>query len=89
MKVIAVFNVDDEKFKGLDYDDLRAKLEAPGYTVSLIDANVRVRPLPQKKTEEGEKRKYPFNDDLFWDLYIQGWNECLDEIIGKTEWKQY
>lgn len=44
-----------------------------------------LKPIPQKKTEEGERKKYPFNDDLFWDLYIQGWNECLDEITGETE----
>ena len=44
-----------------------------------------LRPLPKKKTEEEEMAKDPFNEDLFYDEYIWGWNACLDEILGETE----
>lgn len=41
-----------------------------------------LKPLPGKKTEEEEKAKDPYNEDLFYDDYIRGWNDCLEEITG-------
>ena len=39
--------------------------------------NQPLKPLPQKmRTDE---------DDIEEDSYWQGWNECLDEILGETE----
>lgn len=46
---------------------------------------VPLRPLPKKKTEEEEKAKDPFNEDLFYDEYIWGWNACLDAITGENK----
>lgn len=47
--------------------------------------NCPLRPMPKKKTEEEEMAKDPFNEDLFYDEYIWGWNACLDAITGETE----
>lgn len=44
-----------------------------------------LKPLPKKKTEEEEKAKDPYNEDLFYDDYIRGYNDCLDELTGDTE----
>ena len=41
-----------------------------------IKDNCPLRPLPKKKTPSGS--------DLFND-YVNGWNDCVDEITGETE----
>ena len=46
---------------------------------------VPLRPLPKAKTREEEIAKDPFNEDLFYDDYINGWNACLEKITGETE----
>lgn len=38
-----------------------------------------LKPLPQKK-QHGEEIDYEYG-------YIDGWNDCLGEITGETQWK--
>jgi len=41
------------------------------------DSECPLKPMPQQmKTDE---------DDIEEDSYWQGWNDCLDEIMGETE----
>lgn len=44
-----------------------------------------LRPLPKIKTREEEIAKDPWNDDLFYDEFILGYNACLDEITGDNK----
>lgn len=63
------------------YHEDRAVCQAGG----LYGKPCPLRPLPKKKTEEEEMAKDPFNEDLFYDEYIWGWNDCLSEITGETK----
>lgn len=36
-----------------------------------------LKPMPEKYCTDG--------DDIEEDSYWQGWNECIDEILGETE----
>lgn len=44
-----------------------------------------LRPLPKVKTREEEKAKDPLNEDLFYDDFIRGWNDCIDAITGDAD----
>ena len=75
-KVIAVFDVPD------DYDvqinRLSAKLIANGYTIECLSITDDIKLIPQKK--EVDYSKCLNYQDGF---YAEGWNDCLDEIIGE------
>lgn len=80
MKAVLVVDVpDDFKFKKSFAD------------ITLFDGKHRmwkriakIRPLPKKQVEQ----KYDIAseyDQYYIDEYATGWNDCLDEIVGKEE----
>jgi len=79
MKAILVVDIDDDI---RNYGVTVYHYPSRRFVYSM-DANLK--PLPKKKTEEEEMAKDPFNEDLFYDEYIWGWNACLDAITGETE----
>lgn len=83
MKYVLIVDVPEP----MESDDVRIDYLAYYHCADIIKNKMdqKLKPLPQKKTEEGERKKYPFNDDLWWDLYIKGWNECLDEILKEGD----
>lgn len=80
MKAILVIDVDDDfKFKKSFAD------------ITLFDGKHRmwkriakIRPLPKKQVEQ----KYDIAseyDQYYIDEYATGWNDCIDEILGKEK----
>ena len=53
--------------------------DAPYYSLK-EKGDCPLKPLPKAKTRDEEVAKDPFNEDLFYDDYIRGWNDCLKEI---------
>lgn len=47
------------------------------YDFNMIAKGCPLKPMPKKKTPNGS--------DIFND-YVRGWNECVDELVGETEW---
>ena len=80
MKAILVIETDAQHIEDLHVDYIWNDC----YPVDL-GKEVHFKPMPQKKSEEEERAKFPFNEDLFYDNYIEGWNACIDEILGETE----
>ena len=87
MKAVIVIDVDDNikldrtyiAYDLYDGDNMDVISKVIGYGYAPL------RPLPKKKTEEEEMAKDPFNEDLFYDEYIWGWNACLDAITGENK----
>lgn len=47
-------------------------------------ANISLKPMPQKKNINiAEKKDNHY--ELFTKNYIQGWNDCIDEMSGDIE----
>ena len=77
MKAILVIDV-DEKSIGREVNYIRVQGNGYSYIVKAVGEDVRLRPLPQRKETNG---KEPF--EIF--MHREGWNQCLDEILGETE----
>lgn len=73
MKALFIIDIDEDKIGN------KVNYISIGDSIMLLPANARVKPFPNRK----EDLHYPCNE------YIQavneGWNACLDEIIGETE----
>ena len=41
------------------------------------DKPSHLKPLPSKELDDDGSTE--------WDIYYQGWSDCLDEIVGETE----
>ena len=91
MKAILVVDIPDdyEEYGSGDWyvisdDDLRIVYEEDGALINYkyIDDDIaQLKPMPQK---ESEKRREEIED---WTglIYSQGWNACIDEILGEEE----
>ena len=84
MKAILIINTPE------DFDYRRCSIggdgniyyERKGEQRTSIIGNIKnLKPMPQK---ESEKRREEIED---WTglIYSQGWNACIDEILGDTE----
>ena len=49
-----------------------------------ISGKHHLKPLPQKKDINIAEKKKGFYE-IYTKNYVQGWNECLDEILGEKE----
>lgn len=80
MKAIAIVEV-PEGGKGKWYIDGEIRYTEYRPLIQKFDIQmIPLKPLPKVKTKEEEIAKDPFNEDLFYDDYIRGWNACLKEI---------
>ena len=76
MKVVVTFDVDEKNL-----DDLVAMVKVyrkkNGYKKFVsVENNLPLKPLPQKLREGAYGGIY---------RYDEGWNQCLDEIVGEAE----
>lgn len=88
MKAIMVFDFSD----GFDipFEDIKTKVVLSAkdednleYILYLkYDDEIKLKPIPQKR--ELEKSGNSLIDDCK-EYYIDGWNDCIDEILGDTE----
>jgi len=60
----------------IDIDENHLLKESNELYERLRGYKCELKPLPQKKT--------PHGSDLFND-YVNGWNDCIDAIVGETE----
>lgn len=80
MKAVLVIDV-EEKDIGRKVNYVNVQGGGLSYIVGTKGEDVRLKPLPQKKEETF----------AYWiargcndpESYINGWNECLDEILGE------
>ena len=78
MKAVLVIDV-DEKSIGRKVNYISVQGGGYSYIVGTMGMDARLRPLPEKMIPEmviGNK---------FAEGCVQGWNDCLDEIMGETE----
>ena len=71
MKAVFIIDIDSNK--------IGSEINYIGDSVIVLPANVRVKPLPDRK----EDLHYPCNEYL--QAVNEGWNAYLDEITGETE----
>ena len=69
MKAVLVIDVDDDMIGEVDYTVLTKK--------EMVNGRAELRPLPNRK----EDLHYPCNEYL--QAVNEGWNACLDEILGE------
>ena len=65
-------------------DELSIVYEEDGALIHYrdIDDMAQLKPMPEKKN--------PLDDcGMFHGKGIQGWNACIDEILGEEEWVYY
>lgn len=77
MKAILVIDV-DEKSIGREVNYIRVQGNGYSYIVKAVGEDVRLKPLPQKRTQ-------PKYEDSISLGFRNGWNACLQEITGETE----
>lgn len=71
MKAVLVIDVDDGMIGEVDYTVLNKK--------EMVNGRAELRLLPNRK----EDLHYPCNEYL--QAVNEGWNACLDEILGEAE----
>lgn len=80
MKAILVFDVEN-----IDIENTQAtyiELQCNNLTIQMALLNHWLKPIPQKR--ELEESGNSLIDDCK-EYYTDGWNDCLDEILGETE----
>ena len=74
MKALILINVPEDK----DIDDLHIDFKLyEGDTCLIREYGAPLAPLPEKKEPNGTY--------YGWNMMVQGWNECLDEILGEEK----
>ena len=58
-------------------EDLYVETIWNDYVLVDLGKEYHFKPMPQKMRTDA--------DDIEEDSYYQGWNDCLDEILGETE----
>lgn len=82
MRVVVTFDVDE---KNLDDLVVMAKVyrKKDGYKEFVsVENNLPLKQLPLRKDNDESVMVGDFQMDIG---YILGWNECLDEILGKVK----
>ena len=77
MKAIAIFEIDEKVFDELSNEKLSMILLWNFDTMQVEKSKyfdgIILRPLPEKEIVRG------------FDRYEEGWNDCIDEILGETD----
>ena len=86
MKAILVVNL---PYAEINAKDCIAKVEIGGIKNNFFYKDcgfIRLKPMPQKKEVLIEKLKNNSSSICYSDCrFVDGWNACLDEILGDTK----
>ena len=89
MKAIAIVELPDDAFEwgGKWMIDDKGAIRYNWMHYKDIDAcGIELRPLPKEKDNRLYISNHPTNEiDIEEDEFANGWNACLEEILGETE----
>ena len=78
--IAIIKNIPDE----INTDHLDVYVRSKLYRDDFINRiEIDVKDMPEKLDYEA------YNDDEIEASYADGFNDCIDELIGDTKWKQY
>ena len=75
MKALVVIDIPE-----IDFESCRANVEIDAGKKKIFRSRRIIRPMPMRKAFMVKPDVQGYNP------WVQGWNECLDEILGETKW---
>lgn len=82
MKAILVIDLPDNLNKAID--EIRVDIKARLYGDEILDwRNQSLKPLPHKKNKIKELPQYTKEYEAYCKGEVDGYNQCIDEILGE------
>lgn len=96
MKAILVIDVNDDiNFEEarvnitMQEDSITHLIKGDEYSAKKWYDNVKLKPMPTKKSAVFDANCCDIEEEIKIIREIDGYNRCIDEMLGEEEWKQY